>query len=1285
MNKSLSFAMFLVVFVILGGNLKAQSCNFVMACNDRVNVSLDTNCTETIRPDMVLQSPLLPNSEFTVKVTTKNGTLIPGGVMNSSHLGQVFSVTVTHNTCNLSCWGTILIEDKLAPVITSCEDVTIECRDSKLPSPLVPAPTASDACTSVSSVYYDAVVQLPCTSPFVSAITRTWVVSDSFNNSATCIQTISVRRATIDDVSFPRNYDDIDLPALRCTTNIPLLPNGAPSPTFTGFPTGVDCSNIQTYYTDIVFNLCGAGIKVLRQWNVIDWCTGRDTTGNQTIKVIDDINPVCTAPPDTLIISTDSGKCSGTFSVPPPIVVSECSAWTYIVGYKLRDPSGNPFVDPIYDNVTGNSITGYTITNLPVDTTWIVYTIIDDCGNSTQCFTEVVVVDREAPTAICEGYTVVSLEDTGIAKLFAINVDDHSKDNCGIDRFEIRRLTDACGIPENLQFGEYVKFCCEDSNSDPNYYVKVVMRVYDTSGNFNDCVANVKVQDKYRPEILCPYNITIDCEQDPDDLTLTGVATASDNCSTRVTYSDTKNLNDCGLGTIRRTWRAEDPSGQFRQCTQSITVVKNNPFTASNIVWPGKRTIQGCTTADAHPDLIGNRPILSNTACTQLGVSYRDQVFYGFEGVCVKILRTWRVIDWCTADPNNPVFFTHVQEILLEDNNPPTFISGCNNRTVTSLEGDCEEYVEHSVVAHDICTPADLLRYRWSYDRDNNGTVDDQGNGSFVGRIYPAGTHRMTFTVEDNCGNTASCSYTFTVRDLKPPTPICYGEVVWTLDQDGTAEIWASDFNHKSEAGCGTNNQLRFSFNAEGTQPGRVFTCADIPNGVSARIPLRMYVIDQSGNFDFCEVTLFLQDSQNTNACPDAPGAGARVAGRILNEMNEGIQDANVVIENVVSNEVLKIMSDTEGEYEFEKVAFYGDYTVSSLKNDDIQNGISTLDMVLIQRHILGLQKLDSPLKFIAADVNNSKNITTADLIALRKVVLGIEQSFPNNSSWRFIPAEYEFADPEYPFEFNQQWWIEQLMTDKEGLDFVAVKVGDVNSSATVNMNNNDIESRNSNMVLTAENANVAPSTEIPVSVYSGMQVSLYGLQFDLEFDPLLLEFQGISSSIFKIDESNYYLNRAGKLAVSIDKFDGVNVPAGEALFTLKFKGLQSGDLSSLRFTSEILNAEAYTNLNEIRKLTLEVRGLSSDITESASLMQNTPNPFNTVTTIAFTMQNEGEASLRIFDSTGKEVWSKESFFGKGLNQISVDAVKSRLRAGIYYYQLETSNYVQSKKMIVID
>ena len=71
---------------------------------------------------------------------------------------------------------------------------------------------------------------------------------------------------------------------------------------------------------------------------------------------------------------------------------------------------------------------------------------------------------------------------------------------------------------------------------------------------------------------------------------------------------------------------------------------------------------------------------------------------------------------------------------------------------------------------------------------------------------------------------------------------------------------------------------------------------------------------------------------------------------------------------------------------------------------------MSTFDLVLISKHILGINTFDSPYKHIAADVNQSGSITAFDLVQLRQLILNITTEFSNNDSWRFVDANHTFA-----------------------------------------------------------------------------------------------------------------------------------------------------------------------------------------------------------------------------------------------------------------------------------
>ena len=107
---------------------------------------------------------------------------------------------------------------------------------------------------------------------------------------------------------------------------------------------------------------------------------------------------------------------------------------------------------------------------------------------------------------------------------------------------------------------------------------------------------------------------------------------------------------------------------------------------------------------------------------------------------------------------------------------------------------------------------------------------------------------------------------------------------------------------------------------------------------------------------------------------------------------------------------MMSVNTPDEGNYSFIDLAEGEAYDLVPAKNDDALNGITTADIVVIQKHILGLSKFNTPLKYIAADVNNSKSITAADIVELRKLILGVTNTFKNEQkSWRFINKKFEF------------------------------------------------------------------------------------------------------------------------------------------------------------------------------------------------------------------------------------------------------------------------------------
>ena len=117
-------------------------------------------------------------------------------------------------------------------------------------------------------------------------------------------------------------------------------------------------------------------------------------------------------------------------------------------------------------------------------------------------------------------------------------------------------------------------------------------------------------------------------------------------------------------------------------------------------------------------------------------------------------------------------------------------------------------------------------------------------------------------------------------------------------------------------------------------------------------------------------------------------------------------------------------------------------------------NGVTTYDLVLIQKHILGIEALDSPYKLIAADANLDSKVTTSDIVLLRKLLLGIIPELPHGESWRFLPLDYVFPNPSNPFNpmFPDRYIIPTNVDILPGyFDFLGLKIGDVNQTADPN------------------------------------------------------------------------------------------------------------------------------------------------------------------------------------------------------------------------------------------
>ncbi|MCB0593661.1 MAG: T9SS type A sorting domain-containing protein [Phaeodactylibacter sp.] len=688
-----------------------------------------------------------------------------------------------------------------------------------------------------------------------------------------------------------------------------------------------------------------------------------------------------------------------------------------------------------------------------------------------------------------------------------------------------------------------------------------------------------------------------------------------------------------------------------------------------------------------------------------------NNVPLAFQNICNGIDDFWRKIDY------NGGFYQYTQIIKVYDNIDPEIIAAPQD--FCSLDNvACTGLVALPFRIDENCTPNDL-QIKVFLDAGADGTIDAnlqnltdglfddfRLTGSYpsyqLNGRFPIGCHAFEVHVEDGCGNANSERLNFCVTDCKAPSPVCINGLALDLmpfdnngddiPDEGRMAIWANDFIVSASPDC--TGPVTYSINRVGETPdvnatGLMLTCAD-----TGTVVVEIWAYDQTGNKDFCETYILVQD--NMGACgPDSLTVG--VAGAIATETNNPVENVQVSLSGQSS---ATMMTGNTGAYSFSNLLAGYDYTVTPRRNGDYLNGVSTFDLVLMSKHILGVQPLNSPYKIIAADVNNSKSITTLDLIQLRKLILSIDTQMANNSSWRFVKRSYVFPRPTNPwFEtFPEIININNLPgSGINNADFVAIKVGDVNLDAQTN-SLAGVQGRTmaGTFNFQVEEAEVKAGSEVAVAFTAADIAAIEGYQATLAFDNNALELVDIIEG--EVKKENFGLVYAGEGLITTSwnqvptsEFLPAEAPAkagrvpASTMFSLVFKAKADARLSQLLSVgSHVTKAEAYNTRGEFLDVNIAFNGLPTAAADGFQLYQNQPNPFKGETVIGFDLPAGDKVTVTIGDVTGKVLKLVRLDGVRGYNNLVVNSDELPA-SGILYYTVETANYTATKKMVIIE
>jgi len=609
----------------------------------------------------------------------------------------------------------ITIQDTSAPTwstVVSSLNKTIECNDAAtLTSAQALFPIASDLCDSdVSNIVKVSgafVASADCSN--AGTYTNTWTVKDDCGNTSNTFTQV----ITIQDTSAPTWSTAVASlnKTIRCSDAAALTSAQALFPIASdlcdsdvsdivkvsgAFVASADCSNAGTY---------------TNTWTVKDDCGNTSDTFTQVITIQDTSAPAW---------STTVASLNKTI---------ECSDAAALTSAQALFPIASDLCDSDVSDivkVSGAFVASADCSNAGTYTnTW---TVKDDCGNSSDTFTQVITIqDTSAPTW---STTVASLNKTiecsdaaGLTSaqaLFPIALD-----LCDSDVSDIIKVS-----------GVFVASAdCSNAGTYTNTWT-----VKDDCGNTSNTFTQViTIQDTTKPTFIgeLPTEITVSCDAVPEPANVE----ATDNCNGNlpVVFSETKSdiVNGCSTNyTLTRTWTTSDCGLNTASYTQIITVRDTTPPTGTAPV-----DVANLQTITDIP--VGNpgdiKDAVDNCSSTvDITVSDSNNGGSGCDGNAYILTRTYTLTD-CAGNK------TELKQTFTVE----------NKVSVTGVVSNVTCFGGKDGLILVTNTPGSTVVIR----NENNEVV---GNTNL-----PAGTYTLTATSSVNSGS-ETCSATTTVVISQP-------------------------------------------------------------------------------------------------------------------------------------------------------------------------------------------------------------------------------------------------------------------------------------------------------------------------------------------------------------------------------------------------------------------------------------------------------------------------------------------------------------------------------------
>ena len=411
--------------------------------------------------------------------------------------------------------------------------------------------------------------------------------------------------------------------------------------------------------------------------------------------------------------------------------------------------------------------------------------------------------------------------------------------------------------------------------------------------------------------------------------------------------------------------------------------------------------------------------------------------------------------------------------------------------------------------------------------------------------------------------------------------------------------------------------------------------------------------------------------------------------------------------------------TNNNGFFLFESVPPGEEFTFTAMKgNTNLGIELSASDASKIARNSVGLEELNE-LELVAADVTLNGEISGLDASRVaRYSINAISELNTQNLNWVFYPDMIDIAEimsstisegndeirpecteTEFPGQFTcSEGALEGELCDPENPAcpfFQSIRLGDVTGNwvPVADFARTETNERDPVEIV------VSPGDEIILPIHLVETDDILGVNVSIQFDPQFLSLENVELAGQPLIENGYeLLSNIQDNTLHFAVYGPMNLTPSVQLVNIAFTvldvqpGISEILMSNITVNESISESGFYfvddeDNETLTHEIIVQINEL--DISESAipksyHLYQNSPNPFNPVTEIAFDLPEKNKVRLEIYDITGNrvKVLVNNKSFNAGKHVMVWEA--ESYAAGIYFYRMTAGQYSSIQKMILL-